>query len=62
MPPMPVTDQQVSDIAAYLHVRAAEALSSAHVPRSYAVEKWLTGNIKNNLTSTVKSAYKLIAI
>src|SRR5947207_10231687 len=36
MPAMPVTDQQVSDIAADLHVRAAEALSSAHVPRSYA--------------------------
>ncbi len=56
-----MTDQQVSDIAAYLHVRA-QALSSAHVPRSYALEKLLTGNIKNNLTSTVKSAYKLIAI
>ena len=44
MPPMPVTDQQVSDIAAYLHARAAEALHSAHVPRSYPVEKLLTGN------------------
>ena len=44
MPPMPVTDQQVSDIATYLHARAAEALHSAHVPRSYPVEKLLTGN------------------
>ena len=44
MPPMPVTDQQVIDIAAYLHARAAEALRSAHVPRSYPIEKLLTGN------------------
>ena len=44
MPPMPVTDQQVIDIAAYLHARVAEALRSAHVPRSYPIEKLLTGN------------------
>ncbi len=44
MPPMPVTDQQVIDIAAYLHARAGEALRSAHVPRSYPIEKLLTGN------------------
>ncbi|MHB8499337.1 MAG: c-type cytochrome [Candidatus Acidiferrales bacterium] len=44
MPAMPLTDQQVSDLAAYLHARAAEALSSAEVPRSYPVEKLLTGN------------------
>jgi len=46
MPPMPVTDQQVIDIAAYLHARAAEALRSAHVPRSYPIEKLLTGNVE----------------
>jgi cytochrome c oxidase cbb3-type subunit 3 len=44
MPPMPVTDQQVVDLAAYLHARAAEALKSGQVPRSYPVEKLLTGN------------------
>ncbi len=44
MPPMPLTDQQVADIAAFLHARAAEALESSSVPRSYPVEKLLTGN------------------
>jgi cytochrome c oxidase cbb3-type subunit 3 len=41
---MSVSDQQVTDIAAFLHARAAEALESASVPRSYPVEKLLTGN------------------
>ncbi len=44
MPAMPLTDQQVSDLAAYLHARAAKALNSGEVPRSYPVEKLLTGN------------------
>ena len=44
MPAMPLTDAQVSDIAAFLHERAAEALNSARVPKEYAVEKLLTGN------------------
>jgi cytochrome c oxidase cbb3-type subunit 3 len=34
----------VSDIAAFLHARAATALSSNGVPRVYPVEKLLTGN------------------
>ena len=46
MPAMPLTDQQVSDLAAYLHARAAEALNSAEVPRAYPVEKLLTGNVE----------------
>jgi len=50
MPPMPVTDQQVIDIAAYLHARAAEALRSAQVPRSYPIEKLLTGNVEAGKT------------
>jgi len=41
---MPVTDQQVLDIAAYLHARAAEALRSAEVPSAYPMEKLLTGD------------------
>ncbi|MGC1484222.1 MAG: cytochrome c [Candidatus Acidiferrum sp.] len=44
MPAMPLTDQEVSGLAAYLHARAAEALHSAEVPRSYPAEKLLTGN------------------
>lgn len=50
MPPMSVTDQQVSDIAAYLHARAAEALGSAHVPKTYPVERLLTGNADTGKT------------
>jgi cytochrome c oxidase cbb3-type subunit 3 len=44
MPAMPLTDEQILDIAAFLHARAAEALHSAHVPNEYPVEKLLTGN------------------
>ena len=44
MPPMVLTDQQILDIAAYLHARAAEALSSSGVPSKYPLEKLLTGN------------------
>jgi cytochrome c oxidase cbb3-type subunit 3 len=44
MPAMPLSDQQILDIAAFLHARAAEALHSASVPKGYPVEKLLTGN------------------
>jgi cytochrome c oxidase cbb3-type subunit 3 len=44
MPAMPVTDQQVLDIAAYLHARVVEGVRSAHVPSTYPVEKLLTGD------------------
>jgi cytochrome c oxidase cbb3-type subunit III len=44
MPAMVLTEQQVQDIAAYLHARAAEALSSSSVPSKYPLEKLLTGN------------------
>ena len=43
MPAIPATDDQVADIAAYLHARALEALSSSSVPRDYPAEKLLTG-------------------
>jgi mono/diheme cytochrome c family protein len=39
MPAMPLTDDQVSDIAAFLHARAAEGIKSASVPKAYPVEK-----------------------
>src|SRR5215510_9874300 len=45
MPPLAnMTDEQVADIAAFLHERAKESLESAGVPRGYPVEKLLTGN------------------
>lgn len=44
MPAMPLTDEQVSDIAAFLHARATEARRSNGVPRGYPAEKMLTGN------------------
>src|SRR6266513_2671158 len=50
MPAMPLTDQQVLDIAAYLHARALEALRSAGVPKAYPIEKLLTGNVEAGKT------------
>ncbi len=44
MPPLSMTNEQVSEIAAFLHARSEEALHSAHVPSSYPIEKLLTGN------------------
>ena len=44
MPALPLTDAQISDVAAYLHWRIAEGLSSSEVPNGYPAEKLLTGN------------------
>jgi cytochrome c oxidase cbb3-type subunit III len=44
MPALPLTDAQISDIAAYLHWRIKEGLSSSEVPEGYPAEKLLTGN------------------
>jgi cytochrome c oxidase cbb3-type subunit III len=44
MPALPLTDEQIADIAAYLHWRIAEGLSSSEVPQGYPAEKLLTGN------------------
>lgn len=44
MPPLSLTDEQITDIAAFLHARAAEALQSSRVPKVYPMEKLLTGN------------------
>lgn len=45
MPPLVnMTDEQITDIAAFLHERAKEGLESAGIPRSYPLEKLLTGN------------------
>lgn len=50
MPAMPLTDAQVGDIAAFLHARAAQALSSSGLPTGYPVEKLLTGNADTGKT------------
>jgi cytochrome c oxidase cbb3-type subunit 3 len=44
MPALPLTDAQISDVAAFLHARAALAISSSGLPKVYAVERLLTGN------------------
>jgi len=45
MPPMAnMTNEQVADLAAFLHARAKESLESAGVPSAYPIEKLLTGN------------------
>src|SRR3982074_1357412 len=44
MPAMPVTDQEVLDIAACLHARVVEGARSGEVPSSYPIEKLLTGD------------------
>ena len=44
MPAQQLTDDQVADIAAFLHARALEALHSSGVPSDYPAEKLLTGN------------------
>lgn len=44
MPAMQLNDQQILDIAAFLHARANEALNSSAVPTKYPIEKLLTGN------------------
>ena len=44
MPAFPLTDAQISDIAAFLHSQALIALRSNRVPKDYPVEKLLTGN------------------
>jgi cytochrome c oxidase cbb3-type subunit 3 len=44
MPALPLTDQQVLDLAAYLHARAAEEMKTSEVPTKYPLEKLLTGD------------------
>src|SRR6201994_3716887 len=47
MPALPLSDAQIADIAAFLHWRIAEGLSSSEVPNGYPAEKLLTGNVKD---------------
>ena len=44
MPPLHLSEKQITDIAAFLHFRQAQSLASAQVPRNYALKWLLTGN------------------
>jgi cytochrome c oxidase cbb3-type subunit III len=44
MPALPLSDEQISDIAAYLHARIVESIESSGVPSSYPLQRILTGN------------------
>src|SRR5579859_2649644 len=44
MPPQSLTEQQISDVAAFLHSRMLETIESSGVPSAYPIEKLLTGN------------------
>jgi cytochrome c oxidase cbb3-type subunit 3 len=50
MPALVLTDQQVSDIAAFLHGRAEDALNSSGLPSVYPLEKLLTGDAEAGRT------------
>ena len=41
---MTLSDQEITDIAAFLHARVTESVRSSRVPKVYAVERLLTGN------------------
>lgn len=43
MPPQSLTEQQISDIAGFLHARMIEGIESSGVPSAYPIEKLLTG-------------------
>lgn len=44
MPSFPLSDDQISDIAAFLHSQQLKALHSASVPGDYPLSRLLTGN------------------
>ena len=46
MPALPLSADQISDIAAFLHARGKEAIESSGVPSDYPFEKLLTGNVE----------------
>jgi cytochrome c oxidase cbb3-type subunit III len=46
MPPLPLNDDQIKAIAAFLHDRAEQALNSARLPKTYDLAKLLTGNAR----------------
>jgi len=50
MPPLRLSNEQVTAIAAFLHDSAHKALQSARVPREYPLAKLLTGNTEAGKT------------
>lgn len=44
MPPLPLDNDQITAVVAFLHNRALQALNSARLPKTYDVSKLLTGN------------------
>ena len=50
MPALPLSDDQVADISAFLHARAAEGMASSEVPEGYSIERLLTGNAEAGKT------------
>jgi len=50
MPAMEIGNDQIADIASYLHARIAESTASSKIPRGYPREKLLTGNIEAGRT------------
>ncbi|HEY6293941.1 MAG TPA: c-type cytochrome [Terriglobia bacterium] len=44
MPALPLNDDQIKAVAAFLHDRARAGLDSARLPKNYALAKLLTGN------------------
>ena len=44
MPALPLSDDQVADVAAFLHALAAQAIASSEVPEGYAAQRLLTGS------------------
>jgi cytochrome c oxidase cbb3-type subunit 3 len=46
MPGLPLADNTIQDIVAFLHARVKEAAGSAHVASDYPLERLLTGNVE----------------
>src|SRR5262249_18181157 len=46
MPAMEMTNEQIADIASYLHARIAESTASSRIPRGYPRGKLLTGDME----------------
>lgn len=46
MPPTDLPNDQVTDIAAFLHFRIKESMASSGIPAGYSREKLLTGNLE----------------
>lgn len=50
MPPLPLDNDQIKAVVAYLHDRAQQALNSARLPKTYDLAKLLTGSAEAGRT------------